>query len=224
MDERSDLWEVRLTPESDATVTVAVSPAADCDAAGAVCTEDGRTLASGAGTAIPGPPPNSPATGAPTIGGDTEVGQVLSAGVTGIDDDNGLDNATFSYQWLRSDGDVYTDIQDATGSTYTLVADDEGKTIKVTGLLHRRRGQPRDADQRPHRRGGGQAQYQRRRGAPAIDGIARVGETLTADTSGIDDDDGLDTAVFSYQWTRSDGSGTDAYIHRRHRVQLHPGG
>ena len=131
VDDRSDLWEVRLTPESDATVTVAVSPAADCDAAGAVCTADGRVLAIGAGTAIPGPPPNSPATGAPTIGGLAEVGQVLSADVAGIDDDNGLENAAFSYQWLRSDGDVYTDIQDATGSTYTLVADDEGKTIKV---------------------------------------------------------------------------------------------
>ena len=69
VDDRSDLWEVRLTPESDATVTVALSPAADCDAAGAVCTADGRMLAIGAGTAIPGPPPNSAATGAPTIGG-----------------------------------------------------------------------------------------------------------------------------------------------------------
>ena len=131
VDDRSDLWEVRLTPESDATVTVALSPAADCDAAGAVCTADGRMLAIGAGTAIPGPPPNSAATGAPTIGGIADVGQVLSADVAGIDDDNGLENAAFSYQWLRSDGDAYTNIQDATGSTYTLVADDEGRTIKV---------------------------------------------------------------------------------------------
>ena len=131
VDDRGDLWEVRLTPESDATVTVALSPAADCDAAGAVCTADGRMLAIGAGTAIPGPPPNSPATGAPTIGGIADVGEVLSADVAGIDDDNGLDNAAFSYQWLRSDGDAYTNIQDATGSTYTLVAADEGQTIKV---------------------------------------------------------------------------------------------
>ena len=210
VDERSDLWEVRLTPESDATVTVAVSPAADCDAAGAVCTEDGRTLASGAGTAIPGPPPNSTATGAPTIGGDTEVGQVLSAGVTGIDDDNGLDNATFSYQWLRSDGGAYTDIQDATGSTYTLVADDEGKTIKVTVSFTDAEGNPETLTSDPT----GEVEAKpniRATGAPAIDGIARVGETMTADTSGIDDDDGLDTAVFTYQWVRNDG-GTDTEI------------
>ena len=64
VDDRSDLWEVRLTPESDAMVTVSLSPAADCDAAGAVCTEDGRMLSVGVARVILGPPPNSPATGA----------------------------------------------------------------------------------------------------------------------------------------------------------------
>ena len=126
VDGRSDLWEVRLTPYSDGMVTVLLPLAADCGAAGAVCTADGRMLSIGVGTVIPGPPPNSLA-----IGGVAEVGQVLSADVAGIDDDNGLDNAEFSYQWLRSDGGDYTDIEDATGPTYTLVADDEGKTIKV---------------------------------------------------------------------------------------------
>ena len=37
-------------------------------------------------------------------------------------------------------------------------------------------------------------------GAPAISGTAQVGETLTADTSGIADADGLTGAAFSYQW------------------------
>ena len=41
-------------------------------------------------------------------------------------------------------------------------------------------------------------------GAPTIDGTARVGETLRADTSGIADDDELTNAVFSYQWLRGD--------------------
>ena len=43
-------------------------------------------------------------------------------------------------------------------------------------------------------------------GAPAITGTARVGETLTADTSGIADADGLTGASFSYQWL---ADGTD---------------
>ena len=34
---------------------------------------------------------------------------------------------------------------------------------------------------------------------PTISGTARVGETLTADTSRISDDDGLDNATYTYQ-------------------------
>ena len=41
-------------------------------------------------------------------------------------------------------------------------------------------------------------------GAPTIAGTARVGETLTADTSGISDADGLGNATFSYQWLADD--------------------
>ena len=42
-------------------------------------------------------------------------------------------------------------------------------------------------------------------GQPTISGTARVGETLTADTSGIADADGLFNTTFRYQWMRSDG-------------------
>ena len=37
----------------------------------------------------------------------------------------------FSYQWVANDGGTDTDISGETDATYTLVADDEGKTIKV---------------------------------------------------------------------------------------------
>ena len=57
VDGRSDLWEVRLTPYSDGMVTLLLPLAADCDAAGAVCTGDGRMLSIGVGTVIPGRPP-----------------------------------------------------------------------------------------------------------------------------------------------------------------------
>ncbi len=127
VDDRSDLWEVRLTPESGAMVTVSLSPPADCDAAGAVCTEDGRMLSGGAARVILGPPPNSPATGQPSISGTALVGQTLTADTTGIADDDGLDNVTFSYQWMADD----ENIQGATDRTYTLADRDKGKTIKV---------------------------------------------------------------------------------------------
>ena len=44
-------------------------------------------------------------------------------------------------------------------------------------------------------------------GAPAISGTAQVGETLTVDTSGIADADGLTNTTFSYQWLSSEGTG-----------------
>ena len=43
-------------------------------------------------------------------------------------------------------------------------------------------------------------------GQPTISGAAQVGETLTAETSGIADADGLADAAFSFQWIRNDGS------------------
>ena len=48
-------------------------------------------------------------------------------------------------------------------------------------------------------------------GAPTISGTAQVGETLTADTSVIDDPDGLDNPGFGYQWVRYDVT-TDSNI------------
>ena len=44
-------------------------------------------------------------------------------------------------------------------------------------------------------------------GAPSISGTAKVGETLTADISGIGDVDGLQGAEFAYQWVHVDDGG-----------------
>ena len=76
-------------------------------------------------------PPNNAATGSPGITGAVQVGQTLSADTSGISDTDVIVDSTFAYQWIVNDGTDDTDIQDATGATYTLGADDEGKTIKV---------------------------------------------------------------------------------------------
>ena len=80
------------------------------------------------GTAVVVPRPNSPATGLPTISGTAQMGETLTASTSDIEDADGLTNVAFSYQWLSSRD---TEIPGATGDTYTLVAADEGKTIKV---------------------------------------------------------------------------------------------
>ena len=43
-------------------------------------------------------------------------------------------------------------------------------------------------------------------GAPVINGTAQVGESLTADTSDVEDGNGLDRVQFRFQWVSHDGS------------------
>ena len=76
---------------------------------------------------------NSPATGNPGIQGIARVGETLTATTSGIRDDDGLDNAVFAYQWVRSElgSNSETDIAGATGSSYAVTSDDAGKAIKV---------------------------------------------------------------------------------------------
>ena len=74
---------------------------------------------------------NTPATGAPTITGTAQVGQTLTAVTTAIMDAEGLTTPAYTYQWIRVDSGTDSDISMATASTYTLVTDDLGTTIKV---------------------------------------------------------------------------------------------
>ena len=75
-------------------------------------------------------PPNNAATGAPTISGTAAVGETLMAATGTIADVDGVPT-TLTYQWLRVDGATETDITGATESSYTVTADDIGKTLKV---------------------------------------------------------------------------------------------
>ena len=66
------------------------------------------------------PQPNNPATGAPTISGTAQVGETLTADTSGISDADGWTSVSYSYQWIRNDGNSDSAISGATGSTYTL--------------------------------------------------------------------------------------------------------
>ena len=73
---------------------------------------------------------NNPAAGEATVTGTPQVKETLTADTSGISDDDGLTRAAYSYQWMRVDGATETNI--GFGSpTYTLVAEDLGKRIKV---------------------------------------------------------------------------------------------
>ena len=157
---------------------------------------DEETLTSAATDPVAGKA-NTPASGTPTITGTAKVGETLTAGTSGIADEDGLDDVTFSYQWLADD----VMVSGATSSTYTLVSADQGRTIKVRVSF---------ADDA----GNGESLTSAATavvaaappanapatGLPAITGTTQVDETLTADVSGILDTDGLTGATFSYQW------------------------
>ena len=138
---------------------------------------------------------NSPATGAPAITGTAQVGETLTADTSGVADADGLSNASFSYQW-QADG---ADISSATSDTYTLADADEGKAISVKVSFTDDAGNAETltsaataaAEAKPNTPATGE---------PTINGTAQVGQTLAADVSGIADEDGLDNAVFTYQW------------------------
>ena len=142
------------------------------------------------------PPVNTPATGQPTIIGTLEVGQTLTADTSEISDADGMDNATFGYRWIAGD----SDIQNATGMSHTLTEDEEGLAIRVSVTFTDNAENEETLTSNPT------GLVQPRPNAPVIRGAARVGETLTADTSGISDADGMENASFAYRWL---AGGTD---------------
>ena len=71
--------------------------------------------------------PNLSATGQPTISGTPQVDQTLTADTVNIDDEDGLTNVSYSYQWTAGG----TDIDGATGSSYELTYSEQGQTIQV---------------------------------------------------------------------------------------------
>ena len=77
------------------------------------------------------PDDGTPATGLPVITGTARVGQTLTVDTSAIADEDGLDNVSYSYQWIANDGTTDTDIEDATDSAYTPPVSDVGKTINV---------------------------------------------------------------------------------------------
>ena len=168
---------------------------------------------------------NSPATGAPAISGVAQVGETLTADTSGIVDADGLENVTqnylwginkgliigavYGYQWLADEAKI----EDATGSTYILADGDEGKAVKVRVSF------TDDGGHRETLTSSATAAVTQPNtpaiGLPTVSGKARVGETLTVDTSGISDENGLDDATFTHQWITDDsvvvGTGTGAY-------------
>ena len=163
---------------------------------------------------------NTAATGAPTITGTAQVGQVLTATVGTIADVDGLPDPFFSdaattIAWIRVATDnTETNIASATASTYTLGAADLGTTIKVRVSF------TDDASNAETLTSAATAAVSAAAntlatGAPTITGTAQVGQTLTAGTTAIMDADGLTNGAGDRPSTSSSGSGWPPTTARR---------
>ena len=150
------------------------------------------------------PAENSAATGAPTISGTVQVGETLTVDTSGIDDADGLNDVSYSYQWLAGD----MEIADATDANYMLDASDLGQSIKVRVDFTDDAGNQESLTSQPVGPVDHETSEQRVNspptGAPTISGTVQVEETLTADTSSIGDSDGLNDVSYSYQWLADD--------------------
>ena len=208
LDKPSNLrWQIVVEPDSDADVTIVLPPTTNCGAQGAICTGGGKKLSGRVELTVNGPEQqnqerqNNSATGAPAISGTPQVEETLTADTANIDDEDGLTNATFEYQWIAGGADI----SGATGASHTLTAAEERQTIQVRVDFTDDAGNAETLTSaatvavapKPN---------SEPTGLPAIPGTPQVGETLTADTSAIDDADGLTSVSYGYQWIANDGT------------------
>ena len=149
------------------------------------------------------PPPNTPATGEPTIGGTPQVRRTLTVDTSAIEDADGMENAVFRYQWFATKSSTTREIAGGTGSTYKLIPADEGHTFHVEVSFTDDRGYSETMTSAATEAVAAAAPNSEPTGLPAVNGTPQVGETLTADTSAIDDADGLDNVSYRYQWISS---------------------
>ena len=155
---------------------------------------DGQGTAESTTSAAVGPVTNvnDPVAGQPVITGTPEEDQSLSADTSGISDADGL--GAFSYQWYR-DGVA---IAGETNSTLTLGDADVGTNITVE--VSYTDGQGTAESTTSAAVGPVTNVNDPVSGQPVITGTPTEDQTLTADTSGISDADGL--GAFIYQWYR----------------------
>ncbi len=147
-------------------------------------------------TVIAAPPVN---TSAPTVSGVARRTATLTATLGAW---NGFGNA-YTYQWQRSGdgGNTWTPVTGATGTSYTLGQGDEGLNLRVVVAATNPDGTAIAASAATS---SVQAAPPLNTSAPAVNGAARLGATLTALTGAWTPA----TPTFAYQWQSSTDGGT----------------
>jgi uncharacterized repeat protein (TIGR02543 family) len=130
-------------------------------------------------------------TGAVTVTGTAQVGQVLTAVTTNLGG-----SGTISYAWERGDSATgsFAAISGATAATYTLTAEDLNKYVRATVSRVDNSGTVSSA-------AAGPISLPPLTGTVTVTGTAQVGMTLTANTAGLGGG-----GTISYQWQRGDSA------------------
>ena len=139
--------------------------------------------------------PNAAPTGAVTLTGTPTQNETLTADTSGVEDADGINTQTAVIQWTR-DG---TAIDGAQGATYVLTQADVGRDIGATYSYVDAFGTAETVSSTTVNVANADDPLE---GAPVILGNARLGQTLTVDTSAISDPDQIDPESFAYQWVR----------------------
>lgn len=109
---------------------------------------------------------------------------------------------TYSYQWVRSDGTTDSDISGATSTTYVVTTEDVASTLWIRVSFTDDDGNPESLTSTATTAVAAGSNSPAT-GSPTITGKVQEGQTLTGDTTGIADADGLNNVGYRYQWLSS---------------------
>ena len=140
------------------------------------------------------------------ITGTAEEDQVLSADDSGVNDGDGIDLTTETFQWRR-DG---IDIPGAESSSYTLTQEDVGSAISVVYGYTDTFGTEESVVSDPTGPVGNINDPLV--GVLQFSGAGVIGETLSADASGLSDEDGIDASSVQWEWARLDTGGSTVEV------------
>ena len=153
---------------------------------------------------------NDEPTGSVAIEGTATEDETLTAETTALQDADGLpaDAAGYRYQWQSNTGanGAFENIDNATGETYTLGDADVGRNIRV--VVNYTDGRGTDESSTSDATTTVTNINDDPSGAVTIDGTEEEDQTLTANTTALQDADGLPTVAdaFTYQWQRNTGA------------------
>ena len=199
-------WTITVRPRSNEDVTVTLPATADCSAAGAICTPDGRKLSNTASATVALAPARlkSAATAESgrglflTFTKDIKVGGAHTDYTVTVD---GESRGTSGTSW-----------EDDTVALALAEPVRRGETVTVAYAKPADGVALRDANDVAIESFGPQAVTNTvprsantaATGAPTISGTVQVGETLTASAAGISDANGLSGAAYAWQWVSGD--------------------